>query len=94
MSYGADGAPGGKLFNADLSNLTLSQPIPESPYEVGRHLIDIAIWIAALFVFVHQSMPSPGFLSFVEARERTAANRAGELVVDRFAIRKLIDKYV
>jgi hypothetical protein len=39
------------LFNADLSNLTLSQPIPESPYEVGRHLIDIAIWIAALFVF-------------------------------------------
>jgi hypothetical protein len=51
MSYGADGAPGGKLFNADLSNLTLSQPIPESPYEVGRHLIDIAIWIAALFVF-------------------------------------------
>jgi hypothetical protein len=43
---------------------------------------------------VHQSMPSPGFLSFVEARERTAANRAGELVVDRFAIRKLIDKDV
>jgi len=50
-SYGADGAPGGRLFDADLSNSSWPQPIPKSPYEMRAQLTLLAMWLASVLMF-------------------------------------------
>ena len=51
VSYGADGKPGGKFFDADLPDGSLVRPIPESPYEVRANRIRIGLWVSACLVF-------------------------------------------
>ena len=50
LSYGADGVAGGECFNADLSSLSLTPAIPESPYERRRNRLMSSMWLVALFV--------------------------------------------
>jgi general secretion pathway protein G len=65
-SYGADGRPGGTLFNADLSSRAPNQKIPESPYEVRQNRIRIGTWfiswlmlIGSLYTLVRFSRAAP-----------------------------------
>ena len=46
LSYGADGMPGGKLFDADISSRN-PHKVPESAYEVRARRVLIGILIAA-----------------------------------------------
>jgi general secretion pathway protein G len=47
VSYGADGRPGGALFDSDLSSLEPSKTIPASPYEIRLHCAFIGVWFLA-----------------------------------------------
>jgi hypothetical protein len=52
VSYGADGVPGGRFFDADLTSADPIRSIPESPYEVRVNRIRIVLGISALLLFV------------------------------------------
>ncbi len=47
VSYGADRAPGGEFFNADLSTISAARPVLESPYELRTNRILLAVWLSA-----------------------------------------------
>ena len=47
LSYGADGKPGGELFNADISSRNLRYSIPDAPFVVWARRLLMASWIGA-----------------------------------------------
>lgn len=47
LSYGSDGKPGGKLFDADISSRRPPHSIPDSPGEVQVRLLWLGVWIGA-----------------------------------------------
>ena len=47
LSFGADGEPGGRFFNTDISSRNPRYSMPESPYERRLRLKLIATWIGA-----------------------------------------------
>ena len=52
LSYGADGKPGGELFDADISTSNLRRAIPESPREVRAQHLFLGVWIGAWICFI------------------------------------------
>ncbi|HEX5229217.1 MAG TPA: type II secretion system protein GspG [Bryobacteraceae bacterium] len=46
VSYGADGKPGGSLFDTDISSLNPKQNIPASPFERRARLTIFGVWIS------------------------------------------------
>jgi hypothetical protein len=49
VSYGADGRPGGRFFDADISSLSLSDFVTASPREVEIHReILVTFWSAVI----------------------------------------------
>lgn len=52
LSYGADSLPGGTSFNADVSQVSWSKPIPESSYEIRvKQILFSAMFVAAVLIF-------------------------------------------
>jgi general secretion pathway protein G len=52
MSYGADGSPGGRYFDADISSLSLNDFVAASPREVEiHHEILAKFWLAVIGFF-------------------------------------------
>ena len=47
VSYGADGKPGGKFFDMDISSRNMWVLSPQTPREIRTRGIQIAIWLGA-----------------------------------------------